>query len=203
MLKDALQERTKKWSGLGDEDLDLLTVHEAYQYLSRTFVDDAAKNTVANQQGNCLHFASCLFTFLTTICLLYIYLGAVMSIAEINAKFRNGELWSTMYIDSKNLEKTPKEDTNNPPNASAAVNNDNAKRKSLLPAQPKLKFTSAVRRNTLAAKAIIPIKSLEPIAKKEEMLTMQIIPKKGLAKSSSESRYAILRKEILDNIVIT
>ena len=63
MLKDALQERTKKWSGLGDEDLDLLTVHEAYQYLSRTFVDDAAKNTVANQQGIviilpalCLHF---------------------------------------------------------------------------------------------------------------------------------------------------
>ena len=127
-----------------------------------------------------------------------------MSIAEINAKFRNGELWSTMYIDSKKLEKTPKEDnTNNPPKVSAAVNNDNAKRKSLLPAQPKLKFTSAVRRNTLAAKAIIPIKSLEPIAKKEEMLTMQIIPKKGLAKSSSESRYAILRKEILDNIVIT
>ena len=59
MLKDALQERTKLWSGLGDEDLDLLAVHEAYQYLSRTFVDDAAKNTVANQQGNnCLHFVS-------------------------------------------------------------------------------------------------------------------------------------------------
>ena len=69
MLKDALQERTKKWSGLGDEDLDLLKVHEAYQYLSRTFVDDAAKNTVANQQGNCLFFTSCLFTFLTAICL--------------------------------------------------------------------------------------------------------------------------------------
>ena len=59
MLKDALQERTKLWSGLGDEDLDLLAVHEAYQYLSRTFVDDAAKNTVANQQGsNCWHFVS-------------------------------------------------------------------------------------------------------------------------------------------------
>ena len=61
MLKDALQERTKLWSGLGDEDLDLLAVHEAYQYLSRTFVDDAAKNTVANQQGNnclSLHFVS-------------------------------------------------------------------------------------------------------------------------------------------------
>ena len=59
LLKDALQERTKLWSGLGDEDLDLLAVHEAYQYLSRTFVDDAAKNTVANQQGNnCLHFVS-------------------------------------------------------------------------------------------------------------------------------------------------
>ena len=71
MLKDALQERTKKWSGLGDEDLDLLTVHEAYQYLSRTFVDDAAKNTVANQQGNCLLFVSCLFTFFSAVCLLF------------------------------------------------------------------------------------------------------------------------------------
>ena len=109
-----------------------------------------------------------------------------MSIKEINAKFQKGELWSTMYIDSKKLESTPKEEANDPPK----VNNDFNKRKSI----SNLKFTNAVRRNT---KAVIPTKSLEPEQpKKEEMLTMQIIPKKGLAKSSSESRYAILRKNI-------
>ena len=83
MLKDALQERTKLWSGLGDEDLDLLAVHEAYQYLSRTFVDDAAKNTVANQQGtNCLHFVSFFFreinftkNFVKIILLVVVYLS--------------------------------------------------------------------------------------------------------------------------------
>ena len=110
-----------------------------------------------------------------------------MSIKEINAKFQKGELWSTMYIDSKKLESTPKEEANNDP---PKVNNDFNKRKSI----SNLKFTNAVRRNT---KAVIPTKSLEPeLPKKEEMLTMQIIPKKGLAKSSSESRYAILRKNI-------
>ena len=109
-----------------------------------------------------------------------------MSIKEINAKFQKGELWSTMYIDSKKLESTPKEEANDPPK----VNNDFNKRKSI----SNLKFTNAVRRNT---KAVIATKNLEPeLPKKEEMLTMQIIPKKGLAKSSSESRYAILRKNI-------
>ena len=110
-----------------------------------------------------------------------------MSIKEINAKFQKGELWSTMYIDSKKLELTPyKEEANDPPK----VNNDFNKRKSI----SNLKFTNAVRRNT---KAVITTKNLEPeLPKKEEMLTMQIIPKKGLAKSSSESRYAILRKNI-------
>ena len=109
-----------------------------------------------------------------------------MSIKEINAKFQKGELWSTMYIDSKKLESTPKEEANDPPK----VNNDFNKRKSI----SNLKFTNAVRRNT---KAVITTKNLEPeLPKKEEMLTMQIIPKKGLAKSSSESRYAIPRKNI-------
>ena len=109
-----------------------------------------------------------------------------MSIKEINAKFQKGELWSTMYIDSKKLESTPKEEAND----ASKVNNDFNKRKSI----SNLKFTNAVRRNT---KAVIATKSLEPeLPKKEEMLTMQIIPKKGLAKSSSESRYAILRKNI-------
>ena len=121
-----------------------------------------------------------------------------MSIAEINAKFRKGELWSTMYIDSKKLEKTPKEDAKDPPKVNT-FNNDANKRKSI----SNLKFNSAVRRNTLATKAIIPTKNLEPIAKKEEMLTMQIVPKKSLAKSSSESRYAILRKFFLYNIFDT
>ena len=112
-----------------------------------------------------------------------------MSIKEINAKFQKGELWSTMYIDSKKLESTPKEEANDPPKVNTN-NNDFNKRKSI----SNLKFTNAVRRNT---KAVIPTKSLEPeLPKKEEMLTMQIIPKKGLAKSSSESRYAILRKNI-------
>ena len=119
----------------------------------------------------------------------YNFLGTVMSIKEINSKFQKGELWSTMYIDSKKLESTPKEEANDPPKVNTN-NNDFNKRKSI----SNLKFTNAVRRNT---KAVIPTKSLEPeLPKKEEMLTMQIIPKKGLAKSSSESRYAILRKNI-------
>ena len=112
-----------------------------------------------------------------------------MSIKEINAKFQKGELWSTMYIDSKKLESTPKEEANDPPKVNTN-NNEFNKRKSI----SNLKFTNAVRRNT---KAVIATKNLEPeLPKKEEMLTMQIIPKKGLAKSSSESRYAILRKNI-------
>ena len=61
LFETALNDRTKEWrikvfyghgqGGDSGDEIDLRTIHEAYQYLFLKFVDDVAKNTVSNKRA--------------------------------------------------------------------------------------------------------------------------------------------------------
>ena len=65
LFDDALKERNEAWDlygrlGIPDkpklgfptlEEVDMKTIHEAYQYLSHKFVDSVASNTAENKKG--------------------------------------------------------------------------------------------------------------------------------------------------------
>ena len=57
LFEEALKERIKEWklkqlTRFRDKDqVEMRTIHEAYQYLFKRFVDDAAKNTVENKRA--------------------------------------------------------------------------------------------------------------------------------------------------------
>ena len=57
LFEEALKERIKQWklkqlTRFRDKDqVEMRTIHEAYQYLFKRFVDDAAKNTVENKRA--------------------------------------------------------------------------------------------------------------------------------------------------------
>ena len=57
LFEEALKERIKQWklkqlTRFRDKDqVEMRTIHEAYQYLFKRFVDDAAKNTIENKRA--------------------------------------------------------------------------------------------------------------------------------------------------------
>ena len=51
MLQSGLKAQSRKWTlqeeyDSDEENVNQLTVHEAFQYLNQTYVDDCAKNTI-------------------------------------------------------------------------------------------------------------------------------------------------------------
>ena len=114
--------------------------------MSKQFVDDVAKNTVANKG-----------------------ISTLLSVEAINLKFSKGELWSSLYI---NPDKVHDDSAINIEDTTQGLKDMENKISILKEMDPTLKVNDV----------------LPTCFKMDEMLTMQIIPKKKLSKSASESR---------------
>ena len=152
LLKDRLRDRTRQWFLNPHENKDnMKIIHEAYQYLSKQFVDDVAQNTVANKG-----------------------ISTLLSVEAINLKFSQGELWSSLYIKSDKIH-----------DGDAVITEENTSqetREGLKDMENKISVLKSMDPN-LNVNDVLPT-----CFKMDEMLTMQIIPKKKLSKSASESR---------------
>ena len=147
-----MRDRTRQWFLNPHENKDnMKIIHEAYQYLSKQFVDDVAQNTVANKG-----------------------ISTLLSVEAINLKFSQGELWSSLYIKSDKIH-----------DGDAIITEENISqetREGLKDMENKISVLKSMDPN-LNVNDVLPT-----CFKMDEMLTMQIIPKKKLSKSASESR---------------
>ena len=57
VLQNGLKAQSRKWTlqeyDSDEEEVDQLTIHEAFQYLNQTYVDECAKNTIGINYKKC------------------------------------------------------------------------------------------------------------------------------------------------------
>ena len=74
VLQNGLKAQSRKWTlqeyDSDEDEVDQLTIHEAFQYLNQTYVDECAKNTIGINNKKC--FPKIFWTFFKpTITLLF------------------------------------------------------------------------------------------------------------------------------------
>ena len=159
MLQNGLKAQSRKWTlqeyDSDEDEVDQLTIHEAFQYLNQTYVDECAKNTIGINNKKC--FPKIFWTFFKPTITLLFFPSTTTANKNIGVMLFE-EPKTQAELDEEKKEKEEKE--------------------KLEKDKLKLSHTQKVKQTKTQ---ISVIRKINPKMKKEDMLLMQNGTRKGFA----------------------